>query len=949
MGRFSILASRCRRAFAPAICVFVAIAAIAGAAFAASTGKVQGRLVATDDGEPVGFADVVLLPADTTLHPVGALSNADGTFLLVAPPGRYRLRIRALSYATREIADVVVTENQLVPLNIALTPEAIQVKEVVIEAKAMQNSETAMLAARRKAAAVGDAVSAEQVRRAPDKDAAEVLRRVTGLSVSDGKYVFVRGLGERYSSTEVDGVRIASPEMNKRVVPLDLLPANLLENIVVQKTYTADRPGEFGGGDVQVHTRDFPGHRTWSLSAGQGALDGTTGEMQRVYAGANANFLGFGADSREMPSAVKDTPIPALNPRVPSTYTTVASMAKAFGDSWGPRGARANPNASYSGTYGDQFKIFGRDFGVISSWSYNRSYKDQRERQRFYEGGADAIKYDYDVDRSTASAQLGGITGLSYRLSPRHSLHFRGLFTQSADDEVRVYEGTDYNSLEAITNTPLVRRNTRFLYVERSVLSGAVEGKHEFSRLLGSSLDWKFTRSFARRLQPDRREYVYNRQFYQPDPTIDPHWVFASVGGSEFGDVHDQGWGTTIGTSVPWEIRSLGKGKLALGYDRQTKARDNFYRRFNLIPNQNVDREAGPDTIFAPGGFNGTPNETGSIEDATSNTAAVGLDNYRGSQRIEAGYLSADLPFGPHLRGNAGVRVEHGFQDVQSFALFQPGRVLTEGKLDDTDWLPSGNLTASFGDRMSLRVAGSRTISRPDLNELSSSPFLEYIGGMLAKGNPDLRRAVIENYDARFEFFPSLSEVLAAGVFYKDLHHPIEQLIRGGTPHILSPVNSERGHDVGLELEARAALGRIAGRLKGLSVNSNLSFISSEVQLSSTSKLGSEKHPLQGQANSLLNAALVWSKPGGHTEASVLVARTGRRLVALATLPLPDIYEEPSTTVDASVNFAPIRNARVKLSGKNLFDWHYRQVQDGNDVVSYYAGRSVAIALSYGQ
>lgn len=947
MGRFSRFVSHCRRVVTPALFV-LAVLAFAATAEAAATGKVQGRIVAADNGEPVGFADVVLLPADSTLHPIGALSNADGTFLLVAPPGHYRLRIRALSYATREIPDVVVAENQLVPFSIALTPEAIQMKEVEVQGKAMQNSETAMLAARRKASAVGDAVSAEQVRRAPDKDAAEVLRRVTGLSVSDGKYVFVRGLGERYSSTEVDGVRIASPEMNKRVVPLDLLPANLLENIVVQKTYTADRPGEFGGGDVQVHTRDFPGHRTWSLTAGQGALDGTTGEVQRVYAGASTNFFGFGGSSREMPSEVKDTPVPALNPRNPSTYTTVANMARSFGSAWGARGARANPNASYSGTYGDQFKIFGRDFGVISSWSYARSTRDQRERQRFYEGGADAIKYDYDVDRSTTSVQLGGITGLSYRLSPRHSFHVRGLFTQSADDEVRVYEGTDYNSVEAVTGTFQVRRNTRFLYVERSVLSGSVEGKHEFSQLLGSSLDWKFTRSFARRLQPDRREYTYNRQFFIPDPESEPHWIFASNGSTEFGDVHDQGWGTTVGTSVPWEIRSLGKGRVAVGYDRQTKARDNFYRRFSLIPNASVERESGPDTIFAPGGFDGTPG-TGSIEDQTSNTVAVGLDNYRGSQRVEAGYLSADLPFGPHLRGNAGVRVEHGFQDVQSFALFQSGKVLDEGKLDDTDWLPSGNLTASFGDRMSLRLAGSRTISRPDLNELSSSPILEYVGGMLVKGNPDLQRAIIENYDARFEVFPSLTEVLAAGVFYKSLHHPIEQLIRGGTPHILSPVNSDQGHDVGLELEARAGLGRITPRLKGLSVNSNYSWISSEVHITSTSKLGSETHPLQGQANSLLNVALVWSKPKGHTEASVLVARTGRRLVALATLPLPDIYEEPSTTLDASVNFAPIRNARVKVAAKNLFDWHYRQVQDENDVVSYYGGRSFSIALSYGQ
>ena len=250
---------------------------------AAITGKLQGRIVATDNGEPIGFADLQLIPADTTMKRVGGLTNADGTFLLEAAPGRYALQVRALSYARKRIEGLVLAAGRLTPFSTGLSPEALAVEEIVVEAKARQNTEQSMLQARKRAASVGDAVSAEQVRRSPDKDAAEVLRRVTGLSVSDGKYVFVRGMGERYSSTEIDGVRIATPEQNKRVVPLDLLPANLLENIVVQKTYTADRPGEFGGGDVQVRTRDFPGQRTWSASFAQGWNAGVTGRDHLTY------------------------------------------------------------------------------------------------------------------------------------------------------------------------------------------------------------------------------------------------------------------------------------------------------------------------------------------------------------------------------------------------------------------------------------------------------------------------------------------------------------------------------------------------------------------------------------------------------------------------------------------------------------------------------------------
>jgi outer membrane receptor protein involved in Fe transport len=922
----------------------VALCAAAPHASAAGTGKIQGKIVATDNGEPVGFADVLLIPADTTMRKVGGLTNADGTYLLEAPAGRYALQIRALSYARKRIEGVVIEEGKLLPLSTALSPEAIQQQEVVIEAKALNNTESSMLAARKKAAAVGDAVSAEQVRKAPDKDAAEVLRRVTGLSVSDGKYVFVRGLGERYSSTELDGVRLTSPEQNKRVVPLDLVPSNLLENIVVQKTYTADRPGEFGGGDVQVHTKDFPGKRTWQIAALQGTLQGTTFHDHAVYPGGSAGFFGFGATSREMPADVSGVQIPAY---VPRNYGTLASLAKSFSPLWGPKTSATVPNSGYSGTYGDEFKIFGHSLGIIASATASHSVHEQNEIQRFYQGAADAIVYDYNVSRSTESAQLGSLAGLSFRLSPRHTLHARAFYTHDSDDEVRFYEGADYNKFD-VNNDPIHHRDARFLYLERSVLSGSVDGQHELPKLFNSTFNWKFGRSIARRQQPDRREYTYDRTYFFPGDTA--HWVFASLGNDDFGDLKENGWGTTLTEAVPYKLGGWGNGKLNLGYDRQTKARDNFYRRFQITPNALVKRTELPvDTIFAPGGFDSTRN-TGYVQDVTQNTAVVGLDNYTAAQRVEAGFLSLDVPFGQRLRGNFGVRVEHGYQDVKSFALFQPENVLAEGKLDNTDWLPSGNLTFALTKNVNLRAAASRTVSRPDLNELSPSANLEYVGGNLVKGNPDLERATIDNYDVRLEAFPALSEVLAIGGFYKTLHDPIEQVIRGGTPHVLQPFNSDGGHNVGAEMELRTSLGRITRRMKRLSINANASFISSEVEIQQKSTLlGSPRHPLQGQANYLVNGGMTYATPSGHTDCSALLSMVGRQLVALGSTPLPDIYQRPYASLDVAANVTPIRDLRVKFAARNLLDPKFEQVQDDNIVSEYRTGRSYSFALVYGR
>lgn len=926
--------------------IFLFVGAQAG--FAASLGKVQGKVLATDTGEPLGFADVLLIPADTTMRKVGGLTNADGTFLLEAEPGRYALQIRALSYQRKRVEGILIEAGRLLPFQTGLTPDAIQLEEIVVEATSRHNTETSMLAARKRATSVGDAVSAEQVRKSPDKDAGEVLRRVTGLSVSDGKYVFVRGLGERYSSTEVDGVRIASPEQNKRVVPLDLLPANLLENIVVQKTYTADRPGEFGGGDVQVKTKDFPGGRTWSAAISQGQLQGTTFQDRRTYASSSADQWGFGAGSRDIPDAVRrgagDRPLFLSNDSTRGfTKAKLAEFGRSFANVWSTKSERTIPNGSYSITYGDEFKLFGRPLGLIESWSMSRSFSRRDESQRFFSDLSDTL-YDYTVQRDKESVQLGGVSGLSYRFSPRHSMHLRGLYTNASDDEVRTYEGPDHNRVEATTGEFLVHRGTRFLYTERNVMSGALEGRHEFAKLLGTRVDWKLNRSRAKRLQPDRRETIYDRNYYYDgNGELVGYWGLGSAGSREYGDLKDDGRGLNVAGIVPYRLGGLGVGRIAVGHDHQSKDRRNFYRRFNLLPGQNADPSQSPDSLFGPGAFDGSQSSAYVLE------GTLDIDNYAAVQRVTASYVSADVPLGARARGNLGVRWERGIQDVRTFDLFKPGVIVQEGRLDDIDWLPSANLTLEVAKLVNVRLAASRTLARPDLNELSPSPSLEYVGGFRVAGNPELARSRIDNYDVRVEAFPRATDVLAAGLFYKSLHQPIEQVIQGGAPPILVPRNSDRGENVGVELEARGGLGRFWSKLEGFSVNTNASFIRSKVRLApQLSELGSTVHPLQGQANYLFNGALSYATPNGRVDVSLLFGATGKRLRTLGLLPLPDVYEQPSRTFDATINWVPFARARMKLAAKNLLDQRVQETQAGKEVSGYRTGRGFSIAVSYG-
>jgi outer membrane receptor protein involved in Fe transport len=912
---------------------------------AATTGKVQGKILATDTGEAIGFADVLLIPADTTMRKVGGLTNADGTYQLEVPPGRYTIQIRALSYAIKRVEGIVVTAGEVLPFDTALKAEAIQQPEIVVEARAKQNTENSMLAARKKAPTVGDAVSAEQVRRSPDKNTAEVLRRVTGLTVADGRYVFVRGLGERYSSTEIDGVRIASPEQNKRVVPLDLVPANLLDNVVVQKTYTSDRQGEFGGGDVQVHTKDFPGSRTWSVSVSGGYGEGITFQDRTTYPGFGSDWWGFGASDRGIPQAVQDatgsTPLAAGIPPYGTSKKTLAGLAQSFANIWSPTAKTAVPNTSWAFTYGDEFKPFGHPLGLILSSSLARSYLHRTEAERFFASPPDTF-YDYTVDRSTASTVLGAMSGLSYRISPAHSVHLRGFATNSADDEVRTYEGADHNRVDSYYGEWIQHRDTRLKYVQRGLVSGTLEGRDEFPHVLGTALDWKFTRSHARLQQPDRREVTYDKGYYQSGSDVVAYWGLGSTGSREFGDMNEDGWGTTITGTVPYRLGGLGAGKVVVGYDRQTKDRSSFYRRFNLYTSNSTDPTASPESLFSAGAFNGAAG-TGYMDEAT-----LDQDNYHASAKTEAGFVSADVPLGRRLRATLGLRGEYGAQDVRSYNLFRPDIVTAEGRFSNTDWLPSANVTWSATDAINLRLAASRSLSRPDLNELSPSPTLEYVGGYRQAGNPNLHRATLENYDARIEAFPTTSEVFAAGVFYKKLHEPIEQTLQGAVPPLLTPVNTDHGHNQGVELEARSSLARVWNRMRGLSVNANATFISSEVFLKpQTTVLSSQAHPLQGQADYVVNFGFFYDSRGHTANASMMLASVGKRLRTIGYL-LPNIYDQPTTSLDATVNLSPFHRGRLSATARNLLNPKVQQLQGGKEVSAYRDGRSYSLSFTFG-
>lgn len=891
-------------------------------ASAAALATLQGKLVATDSGEAIGFADLLLIPADTTMQKVGALSNADGTFLLKAAAGRYTLQIRALSYARKRIENLELAEGQLLPFSTTLEPEAIQQKEIVVEATAKQNTEASVLATRRKATTVGDAVSAEQIRRAPDKNASDVLRRVTGLSVSEGKYVFVRGMGERYNSTEVDGVRIASPEQGKRVVPMDLFPSALIDNIVVQKTWSADRSGEFSGGDVQLHLKDFPGKRAWSFSVSQSMTDGTTFKNRLSYASSNRDVLGFGTSSRKLPDGA-----------IPVSLALSTYSASVFGNIWSPKSMKTIPNGSYALTYGDELKPFGKSIGVIQAITLSRSFDQRDEVERFANGTDPSdVTSTYSGQRSNESVQLGANTKLSLRPSPSQVLSLRAIYLNKADDEVRAYEGRDPKEFEQVA-----WRVNRSSYVQRTLRSLALEGKHDMAGLAHSSLNWTFSRNDARRQSPDKRESRYRMNLESTEPIY-----ILTPGIREYGDLRENGWGTNAKITTPFRFSTRGSGRFLAGFDRQSRRRDNRYRMFRFTPAEPSD--APPESLYRD-----SQSHPKSVE------AFLGLDNdnYFADQLVEATFINAEIPISKRLRGSVGLRREFGSQTIVSRGLLL-NREVREGSYQSTDWLTGLNLTYAWTEKFNIRGASSRTLNRPDMDDLSPQQFQEQPNASLTTGNPALRRSLITNYDLRFELFPNIGEVFAAGFFFKDFSNPIELANFPGD--ITKPTNSDGGHNVGVELEARTSLSHLLRALKPFSLNSNLSLVRSEITLVQTTDLGNKQHSLVGQAPYMLNLGVTWASASGRSELTVLTSSVGRRLKELKITDGVGFAQKRSnrefgalTTLDAAATLTPFKGTRLRFAAGNLLDSVVRELDGTVESRRYTTGRTFSVSLSVGQ
>lgn len=971
---------------------FLLIALAGWSALSAQTttegsGAIAGRVVNPSTG--LGIVSVTVTVAD-----FGTLATTDlgGSFVIPqVPAGTRSLILVKDGFQTTTVAGVVVTVGETARVDTPLTPigdDVVMLAAFSVSADILQQSGLGLLLARQRSVAVSDAISSEEFSRLALGNAAEALAKTPGTTIVDGKFVVIRGLGDRYTNTQMNGSSVPSADPDKRAVQMDQFPSDLTDSITTLKSFTPDQPGAFSGGSVNIKTKSFPEEFfvTASISGGHNSL--ATGEDILTVPGGGRDWQARDDGTRALSDSIP-------NPLPPSLVVTTAqifarqgnfgpaeeldAISKSFNNkSFFPKTKKADPNFGTSFGLGDSWNFANdRVLAYIASLNYSRSFSHYTGgiTSRYAQGSTDpdspafvdigrllspnieeynfAAAYaanplvpggdpSFGVTESSQDVDWGAYFQLATKLGLNHEITATFLHNQSASDTVKRGVG---ESTRSDTGAEF-RENYDLLYTERGITSLQLAGKSNIVGWNDATLDWRASTSRSTQDQPDYRSFEFKWNFQQQ--AYDPSGI---TWYRYFRELEENADEFAADLTLPFYLSGGQELSLKFGGAHNNGERTNRERAFQIVPAAVVDRTL----------IDNFPNPVGIIG-RTANSVSFGTTmrelpanlNYDGEQTFSAGYAMGDWRVSERWRFIGGVRFER--TEIITTPIPAAAVVVEEGEIRQTDALPAFSAVWSPFEKQNFRFSYGRTLARPTFRELADVTNYEAFTDEFVGGNPDLKLTIIDNFDLRWEWFPRGSEVMAASLFYKKLSDPIETVFQAGR---IFPENVEEGIVYGIELEARRSLGFLSETWANLSVGGNLSFIESEVTISAAELAliravfpeGSDKRELFGQSPYVLNLDATYNVPSWRANFTLVYAIFGERLGLVTTGALPDVYEQPAAALDFIYAQGLGRGWKVKLTARNLLDPNYEQTltTSGQTFVyeRYRRGRSISLSLGY--
>ena len=898
----------------------------------AQNGTIRGTITDAETGEAMIGATVVIKGTTN-----GAATDIDGKYTISVAPGKYVLVVSYVSYQTKEVKDIEVKPGQVVLQDIKLGNDTEALDVVVVTAKIERKAEVALLTMQKKSAVVQDGISAQAISRAGDSNAAGAIKRVTGVSVEGGKYVYVRGLGDRYTKTTLNGADIPGLDPNRNTVQMDLFPSNLIDNMVILKTFSPDLPGNFTGGYININTKDFPDRFTFQASASLGFNDQATFNSNFLtYNGGNSDFLGFDDGARSLPVSRDDR-----NPNVSNFSRDYEVQTK-------------SPflNQSYSVSVGNQISLGSKKFGYIAGISYRKTnqFFESGRLGRFSVAGfvedSEELNPNYNVVNKEAQETVlwGALLNLSLKLNDRNKIGLNLMRNQNGIKETRTQQGF-------LDQDPANTFNSFALdFQSRSLSTAQLKGNHAFGDIKDKKpieLDWIIAGTLSQADQPDLRFFGYD---VQPDGT-----VFIATNRNQqrfFRTLEQVNLDNKINLTVPFKING-NDSKFKTGAAFTLKNRDFKQTIFDYgTSGTNRFGQVGADGTFDPAVYFNSP-------DLGINNTTQFRDSYKGTESVIGAYVMGDLKLTSRFRVLIGARFEKTDMEVAS-----DDQQLAKGVLNNADILPALNITYELKKDMNLRVAYGRTLARPVFRELAPYASYNAVGGIVEVGNPNLRRSVIDNLDLRWEMYPTPGEIITFSVFYKNIQDPIATAFQPLAPNAeITWLNQENAQVFGVELEARKNLGFIG--LNDFTLGTNLTFVQSEIQIEEselniirtldpgrvTELASTGTRPLFAQSPFLINAYLNYANENNGWQASLNFNVFGSRMVVVSQRAVPDVYEKPRPALDFTLKKSLNERWKVSLRARNLLNPDYRQEIDFRSSTAVYdlsnRGRTFSLGVTY--
>ncbi|MFD2168058.1 TonB-dependent receptor plug domain-containing protein [Thalassotalea euphylliae] len=865
---------------------------------------------------------------------------------------------------------------------IAQESEDSAIEEVVVKASRLQGSAVAVIEERKNQAFVADILGSEQLSKTGDSDAAAALRRVTGLTLVDGKFIYVRGLGERYSSARLNGASVPSPDLTRNVIPLDLFPSSIIESLAVQKAYSPSMPAAFGGGSIDIRTKSVPSQFVGNIEVGVGM--NTEADKGFTYSSGHSG----------LPSELQDA---IVKYRGDFSLASIITKEQGLGNDIDAAGAEMinqgllsqldrdmalkreslDPDVNIKASIGNSFDedYFGGTIGFFASGAYDNKWKFSEKSNNVISqnlgdncseslDSADATSnscFDATTDSevTTEEERISGVFTLGYKLG-QHNVSYSKIYLEDSEDEteIAVKQAPGGSTVRTIFGTGTADRLISFNYEERMLDVDQFVGQHTFTDYWGIGFDWQYTESEATTEIPTEVEYVF-RDSYDRNTG---NYLSSGITGDQnratysFVDMEEQVKSYSGNLTLPIYAGDF-EMEYKVGYDFTDKARQYVTSSFKVNNNSGAGVTVGDDILELPAYLSDSFISDNSMGITFNEPSIPDADDYIAGQKIDAGYGAFDIIYQGTWRFSGGIRYEKfrqvslrssslvfGKDDIER--LYNEETIL-EGTINDDDFYPALSMTYIGGEDYQVRFGYGETVVRPDLREVIPVAYYDPLTDIRTTGRVGLQSSDLKNFDLRYESYSANGDNWSVALFYKDIDSPIENILRiGDEDYSLSFINGEEGEVYGIETEWLHDLSYLAD---GFFTSGNITLSDSEVSIdpSLAGNLTNPTKRLTGHSEYVVNLQLNYDSADGNHSGSLVYNVFGERIIASGVADRDDAFEQPFHSLDLVYTYYPSFSSKLKFKVQNMLAEDQEVLQSDVVVRSKEIGTTFSLSYTY--